>query len=1506
MTSTISNSTVNVVSGPQNGQNLGQSNRSDAPDTPQNTIKDQTVMQEKVNDIVVNNEKASQEIKNNKIVDNEETSQEFEKIKEELKKEKTRENAVHSHLTSFLAMIAEQRSSSAEDLINYFNTLEDNTFTITTKSSRPAVPAQNTGTLNNNNLVARTLLTIQSLVNAPLPANESKNIEIDISFAADTHTYVPSDASHSMPIFESSNHVQKLIGFISQYKVRTYANYADPQAFKPTQTPHLLAYLHGLLLGYSDRRRLAPVNNKPNIMRELFMIGQNADAHMVHDNMARALFTKGPLLPPPLANAHIGPFPYTQITQGISASFDRGAHILLPHGMITQQAIHHYMWLIWAMRERMPVAFRNAFSMNINFYGTDPANSMPFPDNQTAVTPEQYKAAIAVGYHLLHYMFNGDDDLLDFYVQRGCDALFRVHSFYTEGGLIRKTMRTVPLSACSGIYYINNIPSSPGPHIFNSPHPGISAALLTFSECLTLQAIYSYSGPKLVIFDPAYQGPVHNVPLNDQIPAENVWTINSRDERYAVAQAYNEIITRPEESQILQVIYSQMFGNTAPSRLRALTYSMIQSRTTVKNLRKNKNLGHGRPANQPALKFDTAIINRFHDPEVAYRLGLLADGIRPMHGVTDIDIVQELTYLFKGGDLRNCPGLLTLNEAALNNLAHLDADPSIRATYYTTLDGQVHKLDPRSRRVTFYQWHNHGLTARPYACHILESHNIKFDWNYKLAYPMKLTVLVSGFGIPHRMYRGPQFRGSWTYVQGDRAISPPLRGKHQISVTPKLSASRLPNRTVDARGKGLFGGTARLLAYIYVAQKTHKQLDFDPTTREYIQFLRWLTTVDHIKNSVRNVLQTKYDTQPIPDQTDLRNLTKEEEMLLFPIKRVPQADLKVNLFARLCLAASPLPDFVLRAALHCGLYNDVACAVIALGELLDRIHVPLDIVVTIMRAVAHNDPCLKDLSDFNKMLGLCHNQIANCLTELATLQGRGCPGKEPSEDSRHRLNAEPNPHEAKPDPEQLKQAIRKIYNEEFRRCGYPDSFSNHVHSSPFWCKNGSHHHPHYDNYLNRFEFCSSADLDKVLRESPAVYITQAQKLEHGKTRYIYNCDTVSYLYTDYVLHYVEENWASASVLLDPSRMPPHRLASLDYPEYCMIDYTDFNSQHSIASMKLVFETLLEYLPDILKPACQWIIESFDHMYLGLNKWTSTLPSGHRATTFINSILNKAYLMPYVSGLTSFHCGDDVLLCGEADYANLLATIPYELNPTKQSFGRRLEFLRIHGDNNGVYGYPARALASLCSGNWLNYNHYNWTPSLVSIINQVNTIVQRSSLSHCFLTTLTREITDRYPDIIGRISAIVQCRVGASDLPCYESCCYRLEHTSSHVDTASFDVQRATQIVNKCPGLPIWCRDPSIASRILGERSSKIKPSQIKYTMNTIDSTCDHTLIHPDDISCGKLRKYHPRSELAPTFLHDSVRHPTRFITDGFTPAAGLAVMSRTYDTAITPAVPIAT
>lgn len=539
------------------------------------------------------------------------------------------------------------------------------------------------------------------------------------------------------------------------------------------------------------------------------------------------------------------------------------------------------------------------------------------------------------------------------------------------------------------------------------------------------------------------------------------------------------------------------------------------------------------------------------------------------------------------------------------------------------------------------------------------------------------------------------------------------------------------------------------------------------------------------------------------------------------------------------------------------------------------------------------------------MLGLCHNPIANCLTELSTLQGRGCEGKAPEEDSRHRLDAEPNPHEARPDEQQLRKAIRKIYTEEFRRCGYPDSFADHVYSSPFWCKNGSHHHPKYNNYRTRFDFCASDDLGAVLNENPAVYITQAQKLEHGKTRYIYNCDTVSYLYTDYVLHYVEENWANASVLLDPSVMPANRLATLDAKEFCMIDYTDFNSQHSIRSMQIVFEELLPLLPSPLQPACQWVIHSLANMWLGTHRWTSTLPSGHRATTFINSVLNKAYLSPYINGIKSFHCGDDVLLCGEADYAALLHAIPYELNPTKQSYGRRLEFLRVHGDRHGVHGYPARATASLCSGNWLNYNKYDWTPSLVSVLNQMNTITQRASLPHCFLSTLQGEIVERYPDVIGCLTAIIQCRVGASDLPCYESSCFRLEHSACRTDTQPMDVSRAAHIVSRCAGLPNWCKAAHTASRILGERSATIRPTRIAYKMETIDSTMEYTLVHPADGLVYHPRKYHPRSELAPQVVLERAHNPTRFITDGYTPAAGLAVFSSSSATAVTPAVPIA-
>jgi len=50
-------------------------------------------------------------------------------------------------------------------------------------------------------------------------------------------------------------------------------------------------------------------------------------------------------------------------------------------------------------------------------------------------------------------------------------------------------------------------------------------------------------------------------------------------------------------------------------------------------------------------------------------------------------------------------------------------------------------------------------------------------------------------------------------------------------------------------------------------------------------------------------------------------------------------------------------------------------------------------------------------------------------------------------------------------------------------------------------------------------------------------------------------------------------------------------------------------------------------PDVIDelPPCKTMTigdETFVH-------WTSTLPTGHRATSYINTVLNRAYLLPFL-------------------------------------------------------------------------------------------------------------------------------------------------------------------------------------------------------------------------------------------------------------------------------------
>ena len=152
-------------------------------------------------------------------------------------------------------------------------------------------------------------------------------------------------------------------------------------------------------------------------------------------------------------------------------------------------------------------------------------------------------------------------------------------------------------------------------------------------------------------------------------------------------------------------------------------------------------------------------------------------------------------------------------------------------------------------------------------------------------------------------------------------------------------------------------------------------------------------------------------------------------------------------------------------------------------------------------------------------------------------------------------------------------------------------------------------------------------------------------------------------------------------------------------------------------------------PEVLK----WALASFDNMYLHWNgpsgmrrdRMIGTLPSGHRATSFINTILNRAYLLVFceIGGtVRARHAGDDVEMCGSLeDLERILRDVqksPIRMNPTKQSVGSVGEFLRVSFTESGGRGYIARSIASLVSGNWANEKERHAVEALNSVVNGI--------------------------------------------------------------------------------------------------------------------------------------------------------------------------------------------
>lgn len=407
-----------------------------------------------------------------------------------------------------------------------------------------------------------------------------------------------------------------------------------------------------------------------------------------------------------------------------------------------------------------------------------------------------------------------------------------------------------------------------------------------------------------------------------------------------------------------------------------------------------------------------------------------------------------------------------------------------------------------------------------------------------------------------------------------------------------------------------------------------------------------------------------------------------------------------------------------------------------------------------------NPKIAKNVSVALKALGANTTKEGALLVEADTLQGRLAGPIDLLEEARYRCDSAKVEKVVIPYSDDLRPHIRAVLRSELagKECILPD-LHQWWSSRWLWCVNGSQTSvssrslgidPKRNRATHSRDYRRMAS--EALESEPLTTwdgktsVSKSKKLENGKERAIFACDTASYFNFSWILSAAEKEWRNERILLNPG-LGGHigvvkriRNAQRGGGVNLMLDYDDFNSHHSTDTMKAVIDELCDIFS-----APAWyrnnLVNSFDRMYIdlgdeGIQRMVGTLASGHRGTTFLNSVLNGAYIRASIGGpaydaMISLHAGDDVYIrCNTlSDCERILykaKEFGCRMNPSKQSIGFvGAEFLRVGVGRDAAYGYLARGVSSFTSGNWVTFDVLKPLEGLQNAINGCRTLINRS-------------------------------------------------------------------------------------------------------------------------------------------------------------------------------------
>jgi len=487
----------------------------------------------------------------------------------------------------------------------------------------------------------------------------------------------------------------------------------------------------------------------------------------------------------------------------------------------------------------------------------------------------------------------------------------------------------------------------------------------------------------------------------------------------------------------------------------------------------------------------------------------------------------------------------------------------------------------------------------------------------------------------------------------------------------------------------------------------------------------------------------------------------------FPLKRHPAAQNKVNVYLNEVLSdlreIDPMGYLAATAALlsrRGKLSNDQASAVVLYGYGLASCG--LSDSFEVAARLAEDPELCKNLTTFIKAVGANGSALGAALVEANALQGRGVGILDLEQEARYRTTDACLGKVVHFDDDLLRAECRRLLETEIAhgpdgtRIDFP-SLADHWDRRWEWAVNGAHSghvsrlYPRFPKPPGMLREHRRAWLEAV-EEDPRptwdghTFVSASPKLECGKTRAIFACDTVNYLSFEHLMGPVERRWRNRRVVLDPGKgghvgmVFRTQAAKARAGVSMMLDYDDFNSQHSTRSMQILIEELVA-VTGYPQELGRRLVESFDKsdIWLGnkfIGRARGTLMSGHRCTTFINTCLNYVYLRlvlgsEVMDDVPSVHVGDDVYLGARTyrqagDICERLRASALRMNPVKQSVGHvSTEFLRCCASGRSARGYFARAVGSVVAGNWVSDLTLSPSEALASIVGAARTLSNRS-------------------------------------------------------------------------------------------------------------------------------------------------------------------------------------